>query len=253
MLLRTEAKAEEWRRRGVQVALGSLDDRAAVERALEDVLGFYVLLPEDPGRSDFHEHRRRMADAIGAAVGAARVPHVVMLSALSAELPHGNGPGRDLHYFEKVLREASRKLTILRACSFLENVAMAFEPARREGIYPSFFPGGVPFPSIATRDIARFAASLLADPPHESEVIDLLGPTYSVQQMAQVLGRAFEHDVRVVEIPPEAHVETLAAAGLPRHFAEIVAELFACLASGRIAPRGSRTLVGSTTLEEILA
>jgi hypothetical protein len=42
-------------------------------------------------------------------------------------------------------------------------------------------------------------------------------------------------------------------AGLPRTFAEAVAELHAAFAAGLIAPRGERTLTGRTTIDDVIS
>jgi len=67
--------------------------------------------------------------------------------------------------------------------------------------------------------------------------------------MSQVLGKVLGKPLRVVDIPPPAHVPTMVQAGLSPAFAEAVAELYACFASGKVRPRGDRKIAGSTPLE----
>lgn len=254
VVVRDAKRADDWHARGADVAIAKLDDAPALEAAFVGASGVFALLPEDPSAPDFHAHRRRMADAIASAVRASRVPHVVFLSAISAVLLDGNGPGKDLYYAESALRATGAKLTLLRGCYFQENVLAALAPARRQGIYPSFFPSAeVAFPTIATRDLGRIAAGCLMEPPAKSEAVDVLGPVYSVRQLAEGLGRAIGKSLQVVDVPPVAHVEVLVEAGLPKAYAEALAEMFACFASGRVSPRGDRSIVGSTSLDETLA
>ncbi len=246
VLVRDTAKASELRSRGAEVALAPLEDTRALERALQGATGFHTLLPEDLAAADFHAHRRRMADAIAAAISASGVPHVVFLSAAAATLPDGNGPAKDLHYAEAALRAVASKLTIIRASYFQENVLGSLAPAKHEGIYPNFLPSAeFPFPTVATRDIGQLAARCLVEPPARSEVLDLVGPAYSVRDMAEQLGRGLGKSLRVVDV--------LTKAGLPGPFAEAVAEMFACLASGRISPKGDRVVTAATTLDETLS
>jgi uncharacterized protein YbjT (DUF2867 family) len=253
VIVRNAAQGEAWRARGAQIALASLDDADALRRALDGATGFYALLPEDVTVRDFHAHRRRMADAMAAAVKASGVPHVVMLSAVLAVLPDGNGPGKDLHYAENALRATGSKITALRPVSFQENVMLALQAAQYEGIYPNFLPSAdIPFPAIATQDVGRIAARCLVEPPKQSEIIDLVGPLCSVRQMAEKLGGVLGKSLRVVDLPAAAHIEVLTKANLPQQFAEAVAEMYACLASGLVSPRGNRTLSGATTLDDIL-
>jgi uncharacterized protein YbjT (DUF2867 family) len=253
-VVRVASKAQALAARGAEVVVASLDDARALGRVLDGAAGFYALLPEDPFVPDFHGHRRKMADAMATAIRASQVPHVVFLSAAAAILPDGNGPAKDLHYAEELLRTAAPKLTTIRASYFQENVIGGVEPAKDQGIYPNFFASAdFAAPTVATRDVGRLAARLLVEPPAKSEIIDLAGPAYSARDMAEKLGRALGKTLHVVDIPPAAHVETLTKAGLPKPFAEALAEMFACFAAGRVVPKGNRVERGATTLDEVLA
>lgn len=254
VILRRTADAARWERRGAGAAVGSLDDEAFLTRTLRGASGFFVLLPENVAADDFHGARRRMADAIAAAVEASGVPHVVMLSAIAAVLPDGNGPASDLHYLENRLRATRATVSVLRACYFQDNVGGAVLPVKQAGIYPNLIASAdAAFPMIATKDAGRFAARALLTPPPASETVDLLGPAYSVRQVAERLGAAMGTTLRVVDIPPERHVSTLTGAGVPRTLAEAIAEMLAAFAAGRIVPRGDRHLAGTTTIDEVIA
>lgn len=253
VIVRDEARGLDWARRGAKVARGSLDDRSFVSHAVRGTAGFFTLLPENVPPDDFHGARRRMADAIAGAVHDSGVPHVVMLSAIAAVLPDGNGPAKDLHYCENHLRTCGTTLTALRACYFQDNVASVLTPARQAGIYPNFLPSvDVAFPMIATRDVGRLAASALTSPPPTSEVVDLFGPTYSVRQVAEQLGAALGKTLEIVNIPPTGHVTALMEAGIPQEIAEAVAEMFAAFSAGLMVPRGDRSLSGSTTIDLVI-
>jgi len=189
---------------GIRIARGSLDDRDLITSALNGADSFFALLPEDPFAPDFHHRRERMANAIAGAVRESSVPHVVLLSAIAAVLPDGNGPARTLHQLEEALGDTPTMLTILRACWLQENIGAAIPPATTAGIYPNFLPtADAAFPTIATRDVGRIAADVLTGAAR-AETIDLLGTAYSSRQMAQVLGKALGRVLRVVDIPPAA-------------------------------------------------
>jgi len=248
-ITRDRDRADGLRAQGVLAAHGPLDDRELLTGALRRADGFFALLPEDPFAPDFHGPRHRMTEAMTEAVKASGVARVVLLSAIAASLAEGNGPARGLHELEAALGTTGTVLTTLRACWLQENVGAAMGPASGAGIYPNFFPSAdVPFPTIASADVGGFAAEALTGPA-VSETVDLLGPAYSARQMARVLGSALGKPLRIVDIPAPAHAATLTQAGLSPAFAEAVAELYACFASGRVRPRGDRQLAGTTTLE----
>ena len=254
VIVRDEAGGRDWMRRGAEVARGSLNDRTFVACTLRDAAGFFTLLPENVNPDDFHGARRRMADAIAGAIQDAGVPHVVMLSAIAAILPDGNGPAQDLHYLEERLRLSARRLTILRACYLQDNVAGLLPAATQADIYPNFLASAdVRIPMIAIRDIGRFAADALMNAPHRHEVVDVLGPSYSAREVAERLGIALNKELDVVDIPPARQSDTLTEAGVPRPIADAVAELFAAFNAGLIAPQGDRRLVGMTTIDDVIA
>lgn len=254
VIVRDTMQGREWSQRGADVAVGSLDDQEFLSRTLRGAAGFFVLLPENVPPNDFHGARRRMADAVAAAVTESGVPHVVMLSAIAAVLPDGNGPAKDLHYCENRLRASGARLSVIRACYFQDNVGTVIQPARQAGIYPNFMASAdVAFPMIATRDVGRVAAGALLSPPPRSEIVDVLGPSYSVGQVAEHLGAALGKPLQVVNIPPADHVAALTRAGVPRQLAEAVAEMFAAFATGLLVPRGDRSVTGTITIDQVIA
>jgi uncharacterized protein YbjT (DUF2867 family) len=253
VIVRDGSRGREWGRRGAVVATGSLEDRRFLARTLREAAGFFTLLPENVAPDDFHGARRRMADAMAGGVQDGGVRHVVMLSAIAAHLPDGNGPAKDLHYCERQLAAHANLLTVLRACYFQDNVAGVIPAAIHAGVYPNFLAAAdQPVPMIATGDIGRFAAHALANPPQRSETVDLFGPSYTVRQVADTLGRVLGTDLEVVDIPPAQQSDTLVEAGVPRPLAEAVAEMFAAFNSGLIRPQGDRQLVGAASIEETI-
>lgn len=246
-LVRSDAPRSD----GVEVVSAQLDDRDALERAFTDAQGVYAIVPENPRATDVHGPRRAIAEAIAEAVTRARVPHVVLLSALPALLADGNGLAADLHYAEDLLRGCGTRVTILRACWFLDNLLATLPLARERGIHPGMMPdAGRRFPTIAARDVGQIAARCLLDPPARTEIVDVLGPTYSMRELVAGLARAVERDVELVEIPAAARIEVLMQSGCSAAFAAAVCELFACL--DRVVPAGDRRELGTTTLAEVL-
>jgi uncharacterized protein YbjT (DUF2867 family) len=254
VIVRRPEQAGAWHDRGADVAVGSLDDPRFLERALTGAKGFFALVPEDPEAADFHGHRRNIADALSAAVHASGVPHTVLLSALAASLAEGNGPAKDLHYAEEVLGRTKTTLTTIRATYFQDNAAAMVPAVQHDGIFPVFVEAiDEPFPMIATRDVGRFAAGCLVEPSLASEVVDLVGPPSSMRDVGTKLGALLgRSDVAIVPVPAEKRAGALAAAGLPRAFAEALAELYACFDSRAVEPCGDRMVPVTTTLDTTL-
>src|SRR5262245_6663787 len=105
VIVRDAKKGEAWSKRGAEVAVGELQDRAFLTTALKGATGFFTLLPPNYQASDFFAFQQETADAIAGAVKDSGVPHVVFLSSLGADLESGTGPIKGLHYAENALRK----------------------------------------------------------------------------------------------------------------------------------------------------
>lgn len=254
VIVRDAAKGAVWSKKGAEVAVGTLEDSAFVTAALKGATGFFTLLPPNYQATDFFKTQRETADAIASAVKASGVPHVVMLSSLGADLEAGTGPIRGLHYLENVLGTTGTKLTAIRASSFQENAAQVLAPAKSAGIFPNFGDSADhPFPMVATKDIAALAAAELVSGAGKSETVDLVGPSYSNAQLANLLGKALGKKLQIVNIPQPGWVPALVQAGFSQHIAEVFAEMYAGAASGKFEPRGDRRVQAKTPLEATIA
>ena len=253
VLVRDAAKGAAWSKQGAEVAIGSLDDATSLTAALKGADGFFTLLPPNYQVTGFYAFQRTTADAIGAAVKASGVPHVVILSSVGADLPDGNGPIKGLHYLEKVLTGTGTKLTAVRAGYFQENVGNYLGAAKEAGIFPNMTPSAdYPMPMIATRDVGLVAAHELMFPAAKSDVVDLQGPSYSVRQAGRLFGDALGKTLKIVDVPPEGQVAAFKQAGMGQELSEAFAEMNAGFAAGRIKPVGDRFLSGRTTLETVV-
>lgn len=250
-VVRDAAKGRAWADRGADIAVADLADQVALTAALTGCDGAFVLLPTLPTGTD--TDHRGMADSIAAAVAASGVPHVVMLSSISADLPAGNGPVRWLHHLERGLSGTGARLTALRAPHFQEKVEEVLGAALGAGLYPVFADSAdVPTPMVATRDIGAAAAEALLAPPAASEVVDLDAPAYTERQVAGALARLLDRPLDVVPIPRPGWADALAGAGVPPLLAAELIGLYDAANSGILQPRGDRQRACTTPLEETL-
>lgn len=252
VIVRDAEKGKPWAAQGAEIAVGKLDDASFLAGVLKGATGFFTLLPGDLSVSDFYAAQRKLADTIASAVKTANVPHVLLLSSIGADLAEGTGPIKGLHYLENKLRETGTKLTAIRAGYFQENVGNSLAPAKQMGIFPTFMARDYPTPMIATKDIGALVAKSLSSPPAKSEIVDLVGPPYTVVQVAEKLGKALGKQLNIIDIPQAGWVDAMKQGGFPQHIAEVFAEMYGGFASGKITPKGDRTVQGTTTLDDTI-
>ena len=72
---------------------------------------------------------------------------------------------------------------------------------------------------VATADVARVVAAVLADPgPHVGRIYELTGPrSQDMDGVAREYSDALNHEVTYADIPPEDWEQVLKKAGLPEH------------------------------------
>jgi uncharacterized protein YbjT (DUF2867 family) len=254
VLVRDPAKGAYWAERGAEVRVVDLTDRGGLSRALSGSRGAFLLLPFDLTSIDIAGDTQRMVGAISGAVADSGIPHVVMLSSGGADLPEGTGPIVGLHQLEVALHRTGTVLTALRSGHFQEKVTDVLDAARHGGIYPVFASSAdVPIPMVATEDLGAIAARHLQQPPVRSEVVDVLGPSYTERQVAEQLGRALARPLEVVTIPREGWHRTLVESGLGPEVGDVMVGLFDADERGLLAPRGDRCERGTAPLEDTLA
>ncbi|MFB9073253.1 NAD(P)H-binding protein [Citricoccus parietis] len=253
VIVRRVTAAQDWQDRGAQAAVVDLRDSDGLAAALEDATAFFAMMPFDLATDDLPAYEQEVVASVAAAVQASGVAHTVMLSSGGADLPEGTGPIVGLHRMEQALGQTGTTLTALRPGHFQEKVGDVLEPARHEGVYPVFSStADAPLPMNATRDIAVVAVQELLAGPRGSEVVDIVGPSYTEREVAVALGRALGHDLQVVTIPEPGWAGALQDAGFAPNIAASLSELYQADEEGRLGPRGDRSVQVSTDLAATL-
>ncbi|HEX6328872.1 MAG TPA: NAD(P)H-binding protein [Jiangellaceae bacterium] len=253
VLVRDVAKGEPWAQRGAQVAVADLRDVNGLTDAVRGSNGVFVLLPLNLTSPTAAAEAAELTDAVGEAIEAAGVPHVVALSSVGADLPEGTGAIEWLHRFENRLRGTGAVLTAVRSGHFQEKARDLLGAVHAAGIYPVLRDtADVPIPMVAVRDVGAVIASALREPAPAHRVVDVEGPEYTERQVAETIASLVGKPVEVVTIPQPGWVGTLVEAGLSTEGAELIAGLYDADQRGVLQPKGDRLIRGRTGLEETL-
>jgi uncharacterized protein YbjT (DUF2867 family) len=239
---------------GLEVARARLSDEVELGRALKGAQALYAILPDDFRAEAFHASRRAMAETMTRAIRREGVGRVVLVSSASAVLGEGGrGFGADLAYFERLLSDTNAVVTILRASYFQDNALMALPPAQHDGVYPNFFATrDRPLTTIAACDVGKIAAAALLEAPRaRREVVDLVGPAYSAEQMSALLGESLGRPLSIVDVPRDAQEQTFRQWMTP-DAARAMVETIEILGSGQIVAAGDRAERGATGLDQVL-
>jgi uncharacterized protein YbjT (DUF2867 family) len=252
LLVRHPDKLEPAVRDRVKVQQGDQLDADFVRRALAGAEALFWLTPGDPQAADLHASYDRFGASVAEAVRENSIAHVVNLSSVGAQLPHA-GPVSGLGQVERHLNTTDAAVVHLRPGYFMENTLMQLEALRHQNSMFAPAPGDIPFPQIATRDIATAAAPLLLKRDWAGKSIHgLHGPEdLTFNQVAGILSEVTGRPIRYVTITPEEARAALLGMGIGAAFAQGYLDMYASLAQpGAVAePRTPQTTT-PTTLRE---
>jgi uncharacterized protein YbjT (DUF2867 family) len=251
VIVRDAQKGAEWKARGADVAVASLNDAKALTEALRGTSAAYLLIPPAYSESDMLAAQAVTRDAIVAAIAASGVRHVVFLSSTGAQQPAGTGPVRTLHHAEQALKNSATPISILRAPYFLDNWAAVLPVVTTQNVLPSFLLLDKAIETAATADIGEYAATLLGDPqPAATRILEFGGPRkLTPRDVASDLSVLTGRQITPLQVPLDQVVPTFTRFGLSLNGAQLVEEMYEAMASARMdfessgAPhvRGRRT------------
>lgn len=250
-LTRSPERAHAWRAEGIDAVAVDLADTPGLTRALDGCSAALVMVPFDLMSADPAASHDRMIEGITAAVAAANLPHVVLLSSVGADLDSGTGPIEALARLERQLRDVTPILTAVRPSHFQEKVADVLPAVLADGILPVFASSAErTFPMVATTDVGEIVADLLTSEAATHQEIDVLGPPASEADVAAVLTDELGSPVHPVTIPQDQWNQSLIAAGFSPAAAAMIAALYAADEDGLLEPRAAQRVTGTTPLAD---
>jgi NAD(P)H dehydrogenase (quinone) len=258
-VVRERAQGDALARIGCEIAIADLHDAAALDRALDGAHAVQMLIPLP--RNDAHpaDTMRATIDSAARTLAAHRHVHVVALSDYGAELDAGTGITLMFHHFEAAMRDASARLTLLRAAEHMQNWARVLPVALSSGVLPSFHdPVDKRFPTVSAPDVGVVSARLLSDvlSMGETRIVSVEGPArVSANDVAQAIATASGRAVKARALPRDEWARALSRAGSSDQHARLIVELFDAHNAGRIdveANAGARAF-GATSLDQAIA
>lgn len=200
-VLRDAAKGASWAAQGCQLALATMEDAAALERAFSGAEGVFILLPPTFDPSAGYPEARASIAAIKAALLAARPGKVVCLSTIGARATQTNLLNQ-LGLLEEALSDLTMPVAFLRAGWFMENAVWDVAPAR-DGVIPSYLqPLDKPVAMVATADVGSVAAELLLEQWSGMRIVELEGPKrITPLEIAACFGKLLGREVKTEAVP----------------------------------------------------
>lgn len=254
LLGRRPEKLRSFVRRGAEMAIGSQDDTEYLVNATQGVDALFWVTPPGYGSDDLRGFQNRLANAAAVAILQNKIPRVVNLSSVGANLHSGAGPISGLHDVEQTLNAAAPNITHLRPGFFFENLLWQLESICQRNRISLPIDGARRYPMLATRDIARVAASRLASRGWSGHFIsELHGPAdLSFNEVAEILTQTLRRDIDYAQSTPEEARQMMLENALSENAADMLLEMYQAVSSGHlrpIQPRSQQTTTPTTLAE----
>jgi uncharacterized protein YbjT (DUF2867 family) len=163
VIVRDASRLDDMVRERAEAVEGSHDDPAVLDKALPGAEALFWLVPPDPQAPSAEEHYLSFARAGAGAIGRHDVGHVVGVSSAGHGWPAPAGVLSAAFAMDAELGKSGAAYRALSMPFYMENLLGQLDAIRGQGAFYLTCAGDLPLASIATRDIARTAASLLTD------------------------------------------------------------------------------------------
>ena len=224
VVTRTEAKVSHLDPR-IERVIGDLHDLSVVRKALRGVERLFML----PVLFDNNHSADRLLLQEAKQAG---VTHVVMISSNTVRWDD-KGIGGLHREKEQLVEQTGISRTFLRPGAFMSNVLQWIPTIKSQSKVFNPTADGK-FAPISPRDIASVAALALTSNSGEDKTYDLTGgQLLSAHDQVRILSTVLNKPIQCVDIPIEAGVEQLKAAGLPQLIVDGLAMVWARLREGK--------------------
>lgn len=234
-LVRDRSKANDWAARGVDLVDGDWKEAKTIERALPGVQGAFAMLPTNfTPQPDFSDARALIA-AYAEAFAQAPPARLVALSTIGAERTDGLGMVTPLALMERAFRDLPSPKAFMRAGGFYENFLHGLRTGET-GTLPVFYPSPTDrkVPLIATDDIGRIVADILAGPAWRGARVLELGTPVSADELAEQLSEVMGRTVVACARPRSSWAAALESMGLPHGQTWAAEEMFEAAVAQRL-------------------
>ncbi len=217
MVRRLDERSEALRRTGAEIVKGDLTDLSQVYPAIEGCDRLYFSMSQSPSYLEATLNAAAVAKHLGVEVFVNMSQMTV--SSMNIHQMTPSAQQRSQWLAEQALNWSGLPVVHLRPTMFLETLAtLSAESIAKSSELRLPFGRGRTSP-IATADVARVAAKVLAEPKgYIGQALEMTGPrSEDLTAVAEEFSRALGRKIRYVDVPPDVWEAELKAKNISPH------------------------------------
>ena len=220
VIVRDPSRLDDAVRERVQVIVGSHDDPAVLDHALDGAQGLFWLIPPSLRASSAEGYYLSFARPAVEAIRRRQVGHLVGVSSAGWDFPHSAGLLSAAHTMDAELETSGAAYRSLGMGFYMENLLRPLPQMISDGILSLPLSPDRPLAVIATQDIAAVAAGLLLDRSWEgTDHIPVFGDNLTPNEMAATISDVLGSEVTFEQADLEQQTASTIKRGVPEGMA----------------------------------
>jgi uncharacterized protein YbjT (DUF2867 family) len=220
VIVRDPSRLDDAVREQVQVIVGSHDDPAVLDQALDGARALFWLIPPSMRANSAQEYYLSFARPAVAAIRRHQAGHVVGISSAGWDFPHPAGLLSAAHAMDAELETSGAAYRSLGMGFYMENLLRPLPRMISDGVISLPLSPDRPLAVIATQDIAAVAAGLLLDRTWEGTGrIPVFGDNLTPNEMAAIISDVLGSQVTFEQAELEQQTASTIKRGVPEGMA----------------------------------
>lgn len=236
VIARQAERLERFRPMGAEIIAGDVNDVEMLTNAFRYADSAFVLMTDNVKAENTRAYQRQVTGRLIEAIEKSGIKHIVNMSSVGSHMHEGNGIMGGTAEQEVRLNQLNDVNVLhIRSAYFMENFLRTIPVVKKLGINGTAADGDHAIPMVATKDVAKIAASHLANLDFKGKSVHaVMGPkNYTLREFTGIVGKAIGNpDLAYVQFPIEQAKQAFLSNGFSEDFTDNLLEMGTAIKTG---------------------
>lgn len=236
VIARQAERLERFRPMGAEIIAGDVNDVEMLTNAFRYADSAFVLMTDNVKAENTRAYQRQVTGRLIEAIEKSGIKHIVNMSSVGSHMHEGNGIMGGTAEQEVRLNQLNDvNVMHIRSAYFMENFLRTIPVVKKLGINGTAADGDHAIPMVATKDVAKIAASHLANLDFKGKSVHaVMGPkNYTLKEFTGIVGKAIGNpDLAYVQFPIEQAKQAFLSNGFSEDFTDNLLEMGTAIKTG---------------------